>query len=120
MARLIREGKLSARETLEAHLAHIERVNPKVNAMVTVVADRAREAASLADESQAHGQTLGPLHGLPTAHKDLQATKGIRTTFGSRIFQDFIPDADSFLVERIKSTGAITLGKTNTPEFGAG
>jgi amidase len=120
MARLIREGKLSARETLEAHLAHIERVNPKVNAIVTVVADQACQAASQADELQAQGKPLGALHGLPTAHKDLQPTKGIRTTFGSRIFKDFVPSWDSPLVRRIKSTGAITLGKTNTPEFGAG
>jgi amidase len=120
MARLIREGKLSARETMEAHLAHIERVNPKVNAIVTLVASEARHAAALADELQARGQPLGPMHGLPTAHKDLQPTKGIRTTFGSRIFKDFIPGQDSPLVERIKSTGAISLGKTNTPEFGAG
>src|ERR1019366_8652622 len=116
----IREGKLSARETMEAHLAHIERVNSNVNAIVTLIADEARHAASLADESQAHGQPLGPLHGLPTAHKDLQPTKGIRTTFGSRIFKDFVPDQDSLLVERVRSAGAIILGKTNTPEFGAG
>ena len=120
MAKLIRTGELSARETVEAHLAHIERANPTVNAIVTLAAEQARQAALQADESQAHGQLLGPLHGLPTAHKDLQLTKGIRTTFGSRIFRDFIPDEDSPLVERIKSAGAITLGKTNTPEFGAG
>ena len=120
MARLIREGKLSARETMDAHLAQIARVNPKVNAIVTLIADEAQRAASLADEAQAQGQPLGPLHGLPTAHKDLQPTKGIRTTFGSRIFKDFVPSEDSPLVARIKSTGAITLGKTNTPEFGAG
>ena len=120
MARLIREGKLSARETMDAHLAHIERVNPKVNALVTLIAEEARRAASRADEAQAQGQLLGPLHGLPTAHKDLQPTKGIRTTFGSRIFEDFVPEEDSPLVARIKSTGAIALGKTNTPEFGAG
>lgn len=120
MAALIRARKLSARETLEAHLAHIERANPKVNAIVTLVAEQALEAAARADESQARGQPIGPLHGLPIAHKDLQLTKGIRTTFGSRIFRDFVPDADSPLVERIRSAGAITIGKTNTPEFGAG
>jgi amidase len=120
MARLIREGKLSARETVEGHLAQIEGVNPKVNAIVTLVADRARQHAFEADEAQAKGRPLGPLHGLPTAHKDLQPTKGIRTTFGSRIFQDFVPAEDSLLVERVKFAGAIMLGKTNTPEFGAG
>ncbi len=121
MAKLIRGGKLSARETLEAHLAQIERVNPKVNAIVTLasVADQARQSAFEADEAQAKGWPLGPLHGLPTAHKDLQPTKGIRTTFGSRIFKDFVPDQDSLLVERVRSAGAILVGKTNTPEFGA-
>jgi amidase len=120
MAKLIREGKLSARETVEAHLAQIESANPKVNAIVTLVAEQALQRAFEADEAQAAGRPLGPLHGLPTAHKDLQLTKGIRTTFGSRIFKDFVPEQDSPLVERIKSAGAIVLGKTNTPEFGAG
>jgi len=120
MARLIREGKLSARETLEAHLTQIESVNPKVNAIVTLVAELARQHALEADEAQAKGRRFGPLHGLPTAHKDLQPTKGIRTTFGSRIFKDFVPAEDSLLVERVRSAGAIMLGKTNTPEFGAG
>jgi amidase len=120
MAKLIREGRLSAREAVEAHLKQIEAVNPRVNAIVTLAADRALKRAFAADEAQAHGRPPGPLHGLPTAHKDLQPTKGIRTTFGSRIFTDFVPDEDSLLVERIESAGAIALGKTNTPEFGAG
>jgi amidase len=120
MAKLIRERKLSARDAIEAHLAQIENVNPKVNAIVTLVADDARRRAAEADEAQAHGRPLGPLHGLPTAHKDLQPTKGIRTTFGSRIFKDLVPGEDSLLVERVKAAGAIMLGKTNTPEFGAG
>ena len=120
MAKLIRRGELSARETVDAHLTQIETVNPKVNAIVTLVAEQARQHAFEADEAQASGRLLGPLHGLPTVHKDLQPTKGIRTTFGSRIFEDFIPDQDSLLVERVRSAGAIPLGKTNTPEFGAG
>ncbi len=120
MAKLIREGKLSARETMEAHLARIESANPRVNAIVTLVAEEALRRAAAADEAQARGETPGALHGLPVAHKDLQATKGIRTAFGSRIFADFVPDEDSPLVERIGSAGAIALGKTNTPEFGAG
>ena len=117
MAKLIRDGELSARETVDAHLAQIEHVNPRVNAIVTLIADQARQQAFEADEAQAAGRPLGPLHGLPTAHKDLQPTKGIRTTFGSRLFRDFIPDQDSLLVERIRSAGAILLGKTNTPEL---
>jgi amidase len=120
MAELIRRKKLSARETLEAHLKQIERVNPKVNAIVTLVAEQAIENARKADEIQARGAALGPLHGLPIAHKDLVETAGIRTTFGSRIFKDYVPTHDAILVERIKKAGAICLGKTNAPEFGAG
>ncbi|MDE3168433.1 MAG: amidase, partial [Acidobacteriota bacterium] len=120
MARLIRAKKLSARELLDAHLKQIERVNPKVNAIVTLVADAAREAAARADEMQARGEKLGTLHGLPVAHKDLLETRGIRTTFGSPLFRDFVPTEDDLVVERMRRAGAITIGKTNTPEFGAG
>jgi amidase len=120
MARLIRFKKLSAREALAAHLKQIERVNPKVNAVITLVADQARESARQADELQARGGRLGPLHGLPIAHKDLVETAGIRTTFGSPLFKDNVPKSDDLIVQRIKRAGAITIGKTNTPEFGAG
>jgi amidase len=95
-------------------------VNPGVNAIVTLVAGQAMARATLADEELAHGRDVGPLHGLPIAHKDLQPTKGIRTTFGSPIFKDFVPAEDSAIVERLRSAGAIVVGKTNTPEFGAG
>ena len=105
---------------MTAHLKQIERVNPRVNAIVTLVADRALENARKADEAQAHGAPLGPLHGLPIAHKDLVETAGIRTTFGSPIFRDNVPERDAILVESIRKAGAILLGKTNTPEFGAG
>src|ERR1043166_2973812 len=120
MARLIRARKLSAREALAAHLKQIERVNPKVNAIVTLVAEPATEAAAKADEMQAHKEKLGPLHGLPLAHKDLMETRGIRTTFGSPLFKDYIPTDDDLVVERMRRAGAITIGKTNTPEFGSG
>jgi amidase len=120
MARLIRTKKLSAREALAAHLKQIERVNPKVNAIVTLVPEMAADAAAKADEMQAHNETLGPLHGLPAAHKDLLETKGIRTTFGSPLYKDYIPTEDDIVVERMRRAGAITVGKTNTPEFGAG
>ena len=100
MTKLIRAKKLSARETLAAHLKQIERVNPKVNAIVTLVADRAMEAAKLADEDQAKGKPLGPLHGLPVVHKDLFDTAGIRTTYGSPIFSDNVPKRDAIIVER--------------------
>ena len=120
MARLIRAKKLSAREVLAVHLKQIDRVNPKVNAIVTLVPEMAAEAAAKADEMQARGETLSPLHGLPVAHKDLMETRGIRTTFGSPLFKDHIPTEDDIVVERIRRAGAIIIGKTNTPEFGAG
>ena len=120
MARLIRAKKLSAREALAEHLKQIERVNPKVNAIVTLVPEMAAAAAAKADEMQARKETLGPLHGLPVAHKDLLETKGIRTTFGSPLYKDNIPTVDDIVVERIRRAGAITIGKTNTPEFGSG
>jgi amidase len=105
---------------LDAHLERIDRANPAVNAIVTLVADRARSAARDADDATARGEPLGPLHGLPIAHKDLALTAGIRTTYGSPIYADFIPDEDELFVERIRAAGAIVVGKTNTPEFGAG
>src|ERR1017187_1763090 len=120
MARLLREKKLSAREALAEHLKQIERVNPKVNAIVTLVPEMAAEAAAKADEMQAHNEKLGPLHGLPVAHKDLIETRGIRTTFGSPLFKDYVPKEDDLVVERMRRAGAIIIGKTNTPEFGAG
>src|SRR5208282_640660 len=94
MARLIRTGKLSAREALAAHMKQIERVNPKVNAIVTLVPELAAAAAAKADEMQARREKLGPLHGLPVAHKDLMETRGIRTTFGSLLYKDFVPAED--------------------------
>lgn len=120
MARLIRTKKLSAREVLAEHLKQIERVNPKVNAIVTLVSEMAGRAAAKADEMQARGAKLGPLHGLPVAHKDLRETRGIRTTFGSPLYRDYIPAENDLIIDRLQAAGAITLGKTNTPEFGAG
>src|SRR5215470_10808332 len=120
MARLIRLKKLSAREVLAEHLKQIERVNPKVNAIVTLAAEMAADAAAKADEMQARKEKLGLLHGLPVAHKDLMETRGIRTTFGSPLYKDYIPAEDDIVVERMRRAGAITIGKTNTPEFGAG
>ena len=111
---------MSARDVMAAHLARIERMNPKVNAVVTLVAERAMADAARADEAQARGGALGPLHGLPVAHKDLVDTAGIRTTRGSPFYRDNVPTRDALIVSRIRAAGAITLGKTNTPEFGAG
>jgi amidase len=120
LTRRIRAKELSATEVMEAHLTQIERVNPKVNAIVTFLPEQALEQARAADNSLAKGKDVGPLHGLPVAHKELTPTKGIRTTLGSLAFKDFIPEEDGLIIERLKNAGAITVGKTNTPEFGAG
>ena len=120
MTRRLRRKDLSAREVMAAHLAQIERVNPRVNALVTLVADAARRQARKADEALARGDAIGPLQGLPVAHKDLLDTRGIRTTYGSPIYQDHVPQHDALVVERLKKAGAIAVGKSNTPEFGAG
>ena len=120
LAQRIAAREVSASEVTNAHLAQIERCNPQLNAIVTLVAEQAQAAAKAADEKQARGETLGVLHGLPMVHKDLAETKGIRTTFGSPIFKDFVPDRTALIVERMQQAGGITLGKSNTPEFGAG
>jgi amidase len=120
LAALIRRRELSAVEVADAHLARIAEANPVLNAIVTLDAERALERARAADRALAGGEAVGPLHGLPVAHKDLQDTAGMRTTYGSRLFRDHVPTRDSLLVERLARAGAIALGKTNTPEFGAG
>ncbi|MFK0292515.1 amidase [Streptomyces sp. NPDC090442] len=119
-AAALRRGDVSARELLRAHLDRIERLNPVVNAIVTLVPDRAMAEARAADERLARGEEVGPLHGLPMAHKDTHLTAGIRTTFGSPALAEHVPDDDDLVVERLRAAGAITLGKTNVPEFGAG
>ena len=116
----LRRKDVSAREVMTAHLARIERVNPKVNAIVTLAAERAMADAARADDRIARGETVGVLHGLPVAHKDLVDTAGIRTTRGSLFYRDTVPASDALIVTRIRAAGAITCGKTNTPEFGAG
>jgi len=120
LASRIRQRRVSARQVMAAHLAQIERVNPKVNAIVTLAAERAMDAASKADELQARGGPLGVLHGLPVAHKDLVDTAGIRTVRGSRFYQNHVPTRDALIVTQMRAAGAITVGKTNTPELGAG
>jgi amidase len=120
MAAQIHAGRLSARDVMTAHLARIEAVNPQVNAIVTLHAEQAMAAALAADEAQARGEPLGPLHGLPVVHKDLIMTRGMRTTYGSRVHEDYVPTRSALLVERQQAAGAISIGKTNTPEFGAG
>jgi amidase len=121
LASLLRERKLSASELMSACLARIARVNPSVNAIVTLAPeDQLMAQAHAADELIAKGGPLGPLHGLPVAVKDYHETFGIRTTFGSPLYRDYIPYFDCLFVEREKSAGAIVIGKTNLPEFALG
>jgi amidase len=120
LARCIRARELSATEVMRAHLDRIERINPALNALVTFLPERGLEGARAVDAALARGESLGRLAGLPIAHKDLLPTRGVRTTSGSLIFKDFVPDADAIIVERLRTAGAIMIGKTNTPEFGAG
>lgn len=120
LVRMIRRKDVSVTEVMEAHLAQVDRVNPAVNAIVTYHPDQALDGARQADEAIARNEARGPLFGLPIAHKDLVLTKGVRTTYGSPIFRDFVPGQDELIVERLKQAGAISFGKTNVPEFGAG
>src|SRR5215467_471457 len=118
---LMRNKKLSAREVMQAHLKQISRVNSKVNAIVTLVPEQKLLAeAAAADDALAKGKWLGPLHGLPVGVKDLHETHGIKTTFGSPLHKDYLPDFDCRVVQREKAAGAIVIGKTNVPEFGLG
>jgi amidase len=117
---LVRAKELAALDVTEAHLAQIERVNPEVNAIVTLTAERAMDRARATDDAIARGEEVEALAGLPVAHKDLFPTEGVRTTFGSLVYKDFVPDHNALIVERLKGAGAISVGKTNTPEFGAG
>lgn len=118
--RLIGEKKLSPVELVESCLEQIEAWNPHVNAIVTLAADRARAEAKAAEEAVMRGDLLGPLHGLPVGIKDLNDTEGVRTTYGSLLFKDHVPAEDELVVAAIRRAGGIVLGKTNTPEFGAG
>ena len=120
LVRWLVERKLSTEELMSRFLARIEEVNPTVNAIVTLLPEAALDGARAADAALARGEPPGPLHGLPIAVKDLSLTRGIRTTFGSPIYRDFVPEEDELYVERLKAAGAIIIGKTNTPEFGAG
>src|SRR4051794_15607091 len=117
---MLRGREISARELLDAHLERIERLNPGVNAVVTLDAEGARAAADAADAALAAGQDVGPLHGLPVAHKDTHATGGLRTTWGSPLHVDTVPLRDELIVARYQAAGAVRLGKTNVPEFAAG
>ena len=117
----IRNKKVSCREVMNAYLDHIDRINPQFNAIVTRV-DRETllKQSDSADADLAKGTVHGWMHGFPHAVKDLAFTKGIRTTLGSPVFENYTPTVDAIFVERLKSNGAIIVGKTNTPELGLG
>jgi aspartyl-tRNA(Asn)/glutamyl-tRNA(Gln) amidotransferase subunit A len=118
LAEAIRAKKVSPVEVVDTVLARIERLNPMLTAYCTVTDAAAHDAAKEAEAAVMRGDPLGTLHGIPVSIKDLVATKGVRTTHGSKIYEQFIPDEDAPVVERLKRAGAIILGKTNTPEFG--
>lgn len=118
LAARIQSKQVSPVEVLEAHLAQIGRVDPRVKAFITRCDNLARQSARAAEEAVMRGEPLGPLHGVPVAVKDLHVTAGIRTTFGSKLFENFVPDWDQPIVAALKRAGAVILGKTNTAEFG--
>jgi amidase len=121
LQRLYRARKTSPLEVMQAVLARVDAVNPRLNAIVTLARESAlKEAKAATAALKKKGGKLGPLHGVPVTIKDLTHTKGLRTTWGSKVFEHNVPTEDSLIVERLKSAGAIVLGKTNTPEFGAG
>jgi amidase len=120
LAAAIRRREVSCVEVMHAHLGRIEAVNPLLNAVVTLDAELGLRAAAAADGALARDEAPGPLHGLPMAIKDLEDTAGMRTTYGSPIYRDHVPAADTLMVARLRRAGAIVVGKTNTPEFGAG
>ena len=116
----IRRRELSAREAVASHLERIDAVNPAVNAVVTVEPEQALAAADAADRLTGSGAELPPLHGLPMTHKDTHAVAGMRSTNGSRVFADLVPDEDDLVVARLREAGVVATGKSNVPEFGAG
>ena len=118
MGTKIKTQELSSLEITEAIIERIEKVNPLINAFCTPTFEIARDMAKKADEMVRKGEEIGPLHGIPTSIKDLMQTKGIKTTYGSILYKDFIPEIDDVAVQRLKSAGCVILGKTNTPDFG--
>ena len=117
---LIRQGDVSAREALAAHFDQLDRVNPRINAIVTLDREGATALAAAADSLTRSGADLPPLHGIPMTHKDTHNTVGLRTTFGSPLFADNVPAHDDLIVARFKAAGVVTTGKSNVPEFAAG
>ncbi|MCY1159447.1 MAG: amidase [Citricoccus sp.] len=120
LTRMIRAREVSSRELVEAHLERIDEVNPVINAVVTLDPEGAMAAARRADEVTAAGGELGVLHGVPMTHKDTHRTRGMRTTQGSTIFRDQVPQQDDLVIQRLRAAGVVTTGKNNVPEFAAG
>ncbi len=120
IAGMLRRREVSAREVVSAHIARIEAFDPVINAVVTRTFGAALARAAAADDAMASGQAPGLLHGLPVAHKDLADTAGVLTTYGSPLFARNVPQRDALVVQRMAEAGAISVGKTNVPEFGAG
>ena len=118
LAQAIRQKKVSSLEGTENFFQRIDRLDSQLNSYLTLCRDQALADARAADEAVQRGSELGPLHGVPISIKDLEMTKGVTTTMGSAVFRHRVPDMDSIVVERVKASGAIMLGKTNTPEFG--
>ena len=116
----LRRRRVSSTELTAAALARIERLNPSLNAFITVTAELAMTRAREADAELAAGRDRGPLHGIPVAVKDLFWTRGVRTTAGSRIFENFVPERDAAVVERLDQAGAVPLGKLNMHELAYG
>jgi len=118
LRRLVADKQVSPVELTDLYLRRIERIDPKLSSYLTVTGEEAIRDARAAEQAVARGDDLGPLHGVPVSIKDLELTKGTRTTSGSLIYRDRVPDEDSVVVERVRNAGAVILGKTNTPEFG--
>lgn len=118
LGHLYRAKKLSPVELTDAVLARVERLNPKLNAYLTVTADHAREVARAAEARAMRGALTGPLDGIPYSIKDLEPTAGIRTTYGSKFFETNVPTEDGLVAARLRGSGGVLLGKTNTPHFG--
>lgn len=117
---MLERSEVSARELLDAHVERIDRVNPQLKAVVALDVEVGLSRAAAIDGARARHEQVGPLAGLVTAHKDLTETADFPTTYGSPVFADHQPVADSLLVSRVKRAGAVAVGKTNTPEFGRG
>ncbi len=120
LRRRIGTKEISPVELLDACIARIERINPAVNAVTAVCYERARQEAKVAERAVMRGDALGLLHGLPAGIKDLDETGGLLTTYGSPLYRDFVPERDNAMVARVRAAGAVVVGKTNVPEFGAG